>query len=62
MQTFEVESEASVIGEGVSFAAVLTIDASQGRAPVLQELQQLLQADAINKQSLQTAVRIRPRR
>lgn len=57
-----VRAEATFPAEGVPFAALLTIDDPQGRAPVFQEMQQSLQAGAVNTQSLQTAFRIRPRR
>jgi len=47
--------------EGVPFTALLTIGDPDGQAPVFQEMRQLLQANGVKLEQIQTAARISPR-
>jgi len=47
--------------EGVPFTVLLTLGDTHGQAPVFQEMRQLLQANGVKLEQIQTAARVSPR-
>lgn len=46
---------------GVPFTVLVTLGDPQGQAPVFQEMRQLLQANGVKLEQIQTAARVSPR-
>lgn len=61
----EIESLArdgeTIPAEGIPFTALLTISDPKGKAPVFNEMRQILQAQGVQMVDIRTAARIRPR-
>jgi hypothetical protein len=57
-----VRAEAIFPAEGVPFAVLLTIEDTEGKRPIFQEVRQQLQASLAQAVDVRTAMRLRPRR
>lgn len=57
----EFEREAQFPAGEISFALVVTLDDSEGKKPIFQEMRQWLQSSAALAQDVSAATRLRPR-